>query len=621
MSRVLQGIDQFGLFVRFTALGFSLVLPLLGAATVQSALSGRQVVGLLAVGVAIHCFGYVLNDVVDLPVDRTEPRRAANPLVRGAVRPWQALCFAGAQVPLALGVTAWLGGLTAAYAALIGVVSLTVVYDLWGKRMRYPLVTDVAQGCAWGCLVLYGAAATAGVAGAMTGLLIAFEIVFILMVNGVHGALRDLANDLKHGVRTTASVLGARTAGAGLAISPALARYSIGLQAALTAIALWTAIRNDLAYPAGAHAVTILSVAVVSLVSFALLRTALRSGGRPDTLIAAGMLHVIVSFAAAIVVVGAHPDRLLVAVLAAVYLGPLFAHEWLYEAFRWMGRSRLWQRMGGAVELLRPHNCLAAALTTLLGAYLSNGSVLPPSRSLIVVTAAMCVVVAVSNVVNDYHDVAVDTLNYPRRPIPSGRVTRQAAGVVAVTLGAAGVIGAATLGRGWAAIVGVYLILGVSYSYVFKSTVLVGNALIAALCGGLVVAGALTASVVTHQAMAASVIVCVFMFAYEVLNSLVDLDGDTRVGLTTVATRWRRTAVLHVYQVLVLLFVAVALLPWLMGIAGARYLYSVLPCSVLPTVVISAYLSAKVTDDRISVSRQALKFIWFSSLLPMAMMR
>src|SRR3712207_6301146 len=75
-------------FIRFSALGASAILPLLGAATVQPRLSQPSIGGLLAVALAFHVFAYVLNDVIDLPLDRTEVLRRAFPLVRGAVQPW-----------------------------------------------------------------------------------------------------------------------------------------------------------------------------------------------------------------------------------------------------------------------------------------------------------------------------------------------------------------------------------------------------------------------------------------------------------------------------------------------------------------------------------------------------
>ena len=84
-------------FARLSVSGFSLALPLVGAAAVSAALTPLQVAGLVAVGLAFHVFGYVSNDVIDLPIDRTQPLRHADPLVRGAIGRRQALAFACLQ--------------------------------------------------------------------------------------------------------------------------------------------------------------------------------------------------------------------------------------------------------------------------------------------------------------------------------------------------------------------------------------------------------------------------------------------------------------------------------------------------------------------------------------------
>ena len=69
--------------LHLTIFGFSGMLPLLGVATVFPAVSIMDIALLLLVALVFHNFAYLLNDVVDLPIDRTQPTRADYPLVRG----------------------------------------------------------------------------------------------------------------------------------------------------------------------------------------------------------------------------------------------------------------------------------------------------------------------------------------------------------------------------------------------------------------------------------------------------------------------------------------------------------------------------------------------------------
>src|SRR5436189_1137040 len=107
-----------GQFIRFSALGATLVLPLMGAASAGGRLRPASTMGLVVVASMFHAFAYVLNDVVDLPVDRSEPRRSRSPLVRGTVTRGRAGAFALVQVPAAFAVASWAGADHRAIGAL-----------------------------------------------------------------------------------------------------------------------------------------------------------------------------------------------------------------------------------------------------------------------------------------------------------------------------------------------------------------------------------------------------------------------------------------------------------------------------------------------------------------------
>ena len=82
-------------------------------------------------------------------------------------------------------------------------------------------------------------AAVAGGPTSLTVVVVAFVFVFIVMANGVHGSLRDLANDLTCGVRSTAIMMGVRPQGAtGLFIPRRLTWYALTLQVILIGIRL-----------------------------------------------------------------------------------------------------------------------------------------------------------------------------------------------------------------------------------------------------------------------------------------------------------------------------------------------------------------------------------------------
>jgi geranylgeranylglycerol-phosphate geranylgeranyltransferase len=278
--------------------------------------------------------------------------------------------------------------------------------------------------------------------------------------------------------------------------------------------------------------------------------------------------------------------------------------------------------MSGLVQITRPHNCVAAALASLLGAYLAGGVAHLLSPPVVGASIVVGLVVGACNVVNDYRDVTADRVDKPHRPIPSGRVSRRAAGGLALVLALAALGVAWTLGP-WpmAAIALATTILGVGYSYCLKSTVLLGNGAIGLLCGTTVIYGGLAAGDLTPQVTVAGMLVSLFVFTREILKAIADRRGDTLAGVHTVATRLGTPASLRLFQILAVVFVVAALAPWFLHLTGDRYLYAMLPCSILPTVVIAILLGFRPTERTIHLSLRVTKFLWFSSLSAMVLLK
>ncbi|MEI7772600.1 MAG: UbiA prenyltransferase family protein, partial [Chloroflexales bacterium] len=231
-------------FFRFSAFGATAALPLLGAGSAAPQLGVRRVLGLLGVAAAFHAFAYVHNDVCDLEIDRTQPLRADYPLVRGDIAPQAALGIALACVPAAFLIDHWMQPGGSGHLHLAGAFVLMAAYNRWGKTCPFPPLTDLVQGAGWALLIAYGAAASGQPANGLTRALIAYELLLILMVNGVHGALRDLGNDRERGAHTTAIMLGAEETPAGLRVGPGVVAYAGVLQLALLALQLWAAVRE-----------------------------------------------------------------------------------------------------------------------------------------------------------------------------------------------------------------------------------------------------------------------------------------------------------------------------------------------------------------------------------------
>lgn len=255
-------------FLRFEYLAFALMLTQIGAASAAASVPVEAIVGLLAASTAFHVYISLLNDLIDLPLDRTNPGRRNYPLVKGTIRPWQAWLVTLAMLPLLVGLTLRLGGGAVSFTAMAVTLAMMTIYDVWGKRTRAPLVIDLVQGIGFAALVLFGAGAV-GPVSPSTWLLFLWVVVWMMLANFL-GGLRDLKEDHRFGAFTTPMQLGVTLDGAGFGFTRRAPRYACALQLVMTALALAVVALNGpghgtLALLAVAAVVATLGLAAVAL--------------------------------------------------------------------------------------------------------------------------------------------------------------------------------------------------------------------------------------------------------------------------------------------------------------------------------------------------------------------
>lgn len=268
LSRGLVGLDG---LIRIHGLGFTLVWPALAAVAVAPD-AWWTMSGLVVVCFAFNVYGYLLNNVVDLPVDRTHPARGGQWLVTGAVSTRTALTIVGPQVPLMLAAH-WLFGFPWAAVSWLGAaVGLITLYDLFGKRCPIPLMMDVSLALSGVALTLYGVAATGRAANATAGWVAFSSAVYLLFINAFHNDLRDVDNDTAARQQRTAAFFGSRGVRDGRVHVPGLmALYGAALQALLiaAAVAAWRSPGAAIAQGGGRGVVLLALLALGNVALFA----------------------------------------------------------------------------------------------------------------------------------------------------------------------------------------------------------------------------------------------------------------------------------------------------------------------------------------------------------------
>jgi geranylgeranylglycerol-phosphate geranylgeranyltransferase len=149
-----------------------------------------------------------------------------------------------------------------------------------------------------------------------------------------------------------------------------------------------------------------------------------------------------------------------------------------------------------------------------------------------------------SMVSNDIYDVAVDRINQPQRPIPSGRISIRRAWSLAVFFLIAGIVASATIGIFNFAIACVFALIGWSYNYRLKRFGLAGNSLVALSVAipyvyGSIAVGSLSINL-TYSLALTSFLAGI---GREVLKGISDTKGDRVRSIRSIAlTRGVMTA-------------------------------------------------------------------------------
>jgi len=235
-------------------------------------------------------------------------------------------------------------------------------------------------------------------------------------------------------------------------------------------------------------------------------------------------------------------------------------------------------KLGGFIRLMRPVNCLMMGFAVLVGAVLASpqfGSLNWLSVLFGFLTGfTFC---AAAMVINDYYDRAIDAINEPSRPIPSGLVKTREALAFVVVLSAVGFAFAYLVSILCFAVAAASLVITATYLTVGKRSGLPGNFLVSAcvaipfLYGSIVAVGFVKLNVVLFASMA-----FLSNTGREITKGIVDVKGDSAEGVKTLAVRFgERSAAVAA----VLFYVsAVALTPvtWLLGLVGIWFVPFVL---------------------------------------------
>lgn len=242
-----------------------------------------EFVALWSIGIIVNSYIFVLDDLVDLPHDRANPKRSRRPLVDGRVSARVALGLSISFPLAALMIAAISGWPSQAEVPFAAVLIVAAFVNIYHQVTRRPLLMDLLYATAMASPIPICSLAVLHSLTLLTWSATAALFLLALQLNSVAGNLKDLEPDRRTGFRTVALAFGAALAPDGtLRPGSRYRRYCWGLQS-LTWLALALALAEAVrARPAWEIAAIALAALIASAVGTRDLARLLSGARRPS---------------------------------------------------------------------------------------------------------------------------------------------------------------------------------------------------------------------------------------------------------------------------------------------------------------------------------------------------
>ncbi len=184
--------------------------------------------------------------------------------------------------------------------------------------------------------------------------------------------------------------------------------------------------------------------------------------------------------------------------------------------------------------LVRIPNCLMIGLAVIVGEAIALGT-LPSISAAVFGFLTASLLLAGTMVLNDIHDIEVDRVNTPGRPLPSGKIGTQEAYLLSAVLSSLGILSSIVLGPLTLLTALLALVLMVYYNTGGKSTGLLGNAVVSFNVALPFFFGGLVVNNLRPLLFIFSVLAFLVNMAREIAKGIVDIAGDSLTRVKTLA--------------------------------------------------------------------------------------
>ena len=270
-------------------------------------------------------------------------------------------------------------------------------------------------------------------------------------------------------------------------------------------------------------------------------------------------------------------------------------------------------KISSFVRLMRPINCTMMGFAVLVGAFLADtGFFNAEWLGVLYGFVTGFTLTAASMAINDYHDRAIDAINEPSRPIPSGIISPRQALIFVFILSLVGFVFAYFTSVLCLVVAIISWIVVTTYVTVGKRSGLPGNFLVSTcvaipfIYGSIAVISSVPLSVLLFTLMA-----FLSNTGREITKGIVDVKGDAAEGIKTIAVLYGKKSAAFAASFFYVFAVALTPLPWVLNMVSFWFIPFVLVTNVGLVVASIILLGDHTRESARKIKKWVLLlFVW-----------
>jgi len=221
---------------------------------------------LFLIGFLYHIYGFVLNEYIDIDVDKKSVDLKKKPLVCGVVPKSHALFITLLSSLFACFLTIFFFPLILPILFSIFALFLGGIYDIFGKKIPG---SDFILGIGFFFICLMGASSVSYDFTTLTYIVCSIYFIHISFNNSVEGGLKDVDHDYLAGAKTLATKMGVYVKNGNLMISKKFSAFSFILKFIFICLIVFLCVQPEInLFNFGKNIVQIILVILFSIVMF-----------------------------------------------------------------------------------------------------------------------------------------------------------------------------------------------------------------------------------------------------------------------------------------------------------------------------------------------------------------